>query len=197
MKKTPSSAPDRIHFLPKIEIDLPDLDFDGLLLNLAHGGEDVIGKTTSAQVVAINISSDDLADSAPTSLRIIMNPCDLKFYDRSFDVVTGFFSMMYLVCNQQFHVFREVFRVLKPGGHFLFWEVIVPERAESEKDIIAFPVQIRTPKGTMSAGFGALWPDQAFTPDMFLEMAVSAGFVIADQTVASTHFFFDFEKPID
>ncbi len=43
-----------------------------------------------------------------------------RFGDASFDLVVAVFLFNYLVLSQTRHVMREVFRVLRPGGRFVF-----------------------------------------------------------------------------
>jgi SAM-dependent methyltransferase len=189
------SAPDRIHFLSKVTLALPELDSDGRILNLAHGGEDILGKNASGQVIAINLSVDELADIAPDSLGIVMSPCDLKFVDASFDLAVAFFSMLFVGCGHYSQMFREIFRVLKPGGRFLFWEALIPKQGESSADIVAIPVQVLSPAGPISAGYGGLWPGQPFQPDGFEKLAQEAGFTVESRQSTEGYFFFEFLKP--
>ncbi len=194
MNKTNLSAPDRIKFLPEIALKLDPLEVDGLTLNLAHGGEDMIGKMIAGRVVAVNVSQKELKDVHPDSLRIVMSPCDLKFLDASFELVTAFFAMLFIGCDQYGQMFKEAFRVLKPGGRFLFWDAVIPSRDDTGRDIIAVPVRVRMGSQVLTAGYGALWPHQAYQPDIFKQMALEAGFDIQESDQTEAYFFMDLFK---
>jgi SAM-dependent methyltransferase len=195
MKKAFHSAPDRIIFLPKIELDLPAFPDGGRILNLAHGGLDVIGQNAAAPVVAVNISPAELQDVSPDCLRVVMNPCDMKFLDGSFDLAAAFFSMLFIGCDQYAQMFREVHRVLVPGGRFLFWEALIPPRGDSPADIVAVPVEVRTEKGLLSAGYGAAWPEKPFSFELFEDMARDAGLELRNSEESDAMVFFEWIKP--
>ena len=195
MKKTFHSAPDRIKFLPKIDLVLPALSGGGRILNLAHGGLDVIGQNAEGPVVAVNISPEELQDVSPHCLRVVMNPCDMKFLDESFQLVTAFFSMLFIGCDQYAQMFQEVHRVLAPGGRFLFWEALIPPRGDSPADIVAIPVEALTGKGLLSAGYGATWPKKPFSSRLFQGMAQDAGLERRNSKESDVMVFFEWVKP--
>ncbi len=195
MEKNHLSAPDRIKFLPKIELTLPPLSTEGRILNLAHGGLDVIGQNAPCPVVAINISKEQLRDVAPVCLRVVMNPCDMKFMDESFHLAAAFFSMLFIGCDQYAQMFREVYRTLVPGGRFLFWEAVIPRRGDLRTDIVAVPVEVHTRKGLLSAGYGAVWPETPFCSDLFKDLALESGLKLQKSEVTDAFVFFEWEKP--
>jgi hypothetical protein len=53
-------------------IKLPPLKTEGLILNIGGGGEDIIGKLNSRQVVAINTRAEELKETRNQDLKIIM-----------------------------------------------------------------------------------------------------------------------------
>ncbi len=70
-----------------------------------------------------------------------MDARDLQFLDGTFSTVTSFFTLLYIKNRADYEkIFREVFRVLKSGGQFLIWDVIIPQRLDDDKDIFVVPV---------------------------------------------------------
>ena len=70
--------------------------------------------------------SDAMIDSAITQCDDIRaefsigNATDIQFDDNSFDLALGVFVYNYLYLDDTFTSFKEIYRVLKPGGAFVF-----------------------------------------------------------------------------
>ena len=65
-------------------------ELDGHILDIGGGGDGVIGRLYTNQVVAIDIRQDEL-DEAPIGFeKIVMDATHLEFNDNSFDHVTSF-----------------------------------------------------------------------------------------------------------
>ena len=92
-------------------------------------------------------------------------------------------------------VFREVFRVLKSGGLFLIWDVIIPQRLDVDKDIAAFPLLVKLPDEEINAGYGVLWPEEEQDLSYYVQLAENVGFNIVAQREKDRVFFLKLRKP--
>ena len=119
---SPQAKPQAFATHPKLEVVLPDFPADGLILDIGGGGEGVIGQLKGRQVVAIDLLKQEL-DEAPGQplLKIVMDARELKFTDASFSTATVFFTFMYIAPADHEKVFRELYRVLRPGGTAFVW----------------------------------------------------------------------------
>ena len=134
----PEISEERLFFFEKQEIVVNDFDSAGYILDIGGGGEGVIGKLKGKQVIAIDPSKRELEEAAAGPLKIVMDARDLQFLDGSFSTATSFFTLMYIKAPDHEKVFNEVFRVLAPGGVFLIWDVIFPQRPDANKDVAVF-----------------------------------------------------------
>ena len=70
-------------------------EFNGKILDIGGGGEGVIGRLYTNQVVAIDIRQDELDEAPPGFEKILMDATHLKFSDNSFDHVTSFYLTLW------------------------------------------------------------------------------------------------------
>lgn len=100
----------------------------------------------------------DFAAAKPTPRPITWQACDatqLPFADAEFDCVVCQFGVMFF--PSQLAGYREAFRVLKPGGHFLFcvWDRIeVNPIAEAMSDFLAERFPADPPKFLRRTPYG-------------------------------------------
>ena len=111
-------------------IDMEPVEADGFILDVGGGGEGIIGKLNGRDVVAIDLSSEELEETENDALKIVMDATDLKFIPSSFEAATSFFTLLYVDRQNQEKVFSEVHRVLRDGGRFMIWDVRIPDEAE-------------------------------------------------------------------
>ena len=86
----------RFYIFPQVEIDIDDFDHEGYILDIGGSGEGVIGQLKGKDVIAVDISKEELEEAPEGPLNIVMDARDLQFLDESFSTVTAFFAMMYL-----------------------------------------------------------------------------------------------------
>ena len=120
-------------FLEKQKVRLKDFQTEGWILDLGGGGEGIIGQLKGSQVVAIDPVKNELLEAPDGPLKIIMDARKLEFLDESFNMVTAFFTLMYIPAADHPGVLREAWRVLRPSGKLLIWEVALPTRHGSNQ----------------------------------------------------------------
>ena len=99
-----------------------DKKLNGKILDIGGGGEGIIGRLYTEQVIAIDVRQDEL-DEAPTGFeKLLMDATQLKFKDGSFDHVTSFYTLMFMDTEDQKSAILEVTRVLKNHGELHIWD---------------------------------------------------------------------------
>jgi ubiquinone/menaquinone biosynthesis C-methylase UbiE len=186
---------DRIFFLERQEVAVDDFDASRLILDIGGGGEGIIGQMKGKQVVAIDSSRRELEEAADGPLKIVMDAGDMLFLDDAFDVVTSFFTLMYIKGSEHEKVFEEAFRVLVSRGRFLIWDVDLPQCLDEERDIVAFHLSIKLPDREIETGYGTKWPEQREGPSYYEEMAERVGLVASDHKGSGRVFYLELQKP--
>ena len=186
---------ENVYFLDKQEVVLNKINASGFILDIGGGGEGVIGQLKGSQVIAIDPNRRELEEAADGPLKIVMDATDLQFLDNSFEVVTSFFTLMYIKAPDQEKVFGEVYRVLGTKGRFLVWDVDLPQRMETDKEIVAFYLKAILPDQEIETGYGTKWPKQVKDLSHYKKMAESVGFIVTAQSENERVFFLELQKP--
>ena len=132
------------------------------------------------RVVAIDASREELQESPPGPLKIVMDARKLQFLDGTFHSATCFFGLMYIPSEDVPTVFAEVFRVLAPGGELHIWDCIIPADPPTSKDVAVCHVRVRLPNAEIATGYGALWPTMRRDVDYYADLARQAGLEIVE-----------------
>jgi len=177
------------------QISLTGFDAEGRILDIGGGGEGIIGIVGGDRVVSIDTNAEELAEAAEGPLKLVMDGRDLTFLDEMFDVVTSFFTMMYVDREDHEAVFFEAYRVLRPGGRFMIWDVELPARGEGMGDVAVFPLLVELPDGQVETGYGTLWPDETLTTSHYADLATSIGFEVIGDERNRRVFYLDLLKP--
>jgi SAM-dependent methyltransferase len=188
------SAADRLFFFEKQRVVVEDFDGSGFVLDVGGGGEGIIGRLKGSQVIAIDPNQRELEEAPEGPLKIMMDGRDLKFLDEAFDVVTSFFTLMYIGKSDHQRVFEEALRVLAPGGRFLIWGVNVPERLDEEKDVLVVPVVVELPSTEVETGYGVVWPKESFGLSHYVDLGQRVGFEVVEQRNSSRVFYLSLRK---
>jgi ubiquinone/menaquinone biosynthesis C-methylase UbiE len=164
------------HF-PLVEWEIRKFDSDGLILDLGGGGEGVIGQLMGSNVVAIDFQKEELLEAAEGPLKIVMDARELKFLDESFQIVTAFFSLMYVRKKEdQLLVFQEAWRVLIPGGTLHFWDVAISKKPKTDSKYFIVHLKYHIGGTVTETGYGMIWPEGDRGIDYYLDLAIQAGF---------------------
>jgi len=78
-------------------------------LDIGGGGEGIIGKLNGGQVIAIDISKEELQETRNEAVKVLMDATKLGFIPKSCDVSTAFFTFMYIPNHMHLEIFREVY----------------------------------------------------------------------------------------
>ena len=155
------SLRDKNFIIDTQELVIEDFKTEGYLLDIGGGGEGIIGRLKGDSVIAIDVNEDELREAPEGPLKIVMDARDLKFLDESFDTITTFFSLMYLNNHEDLQrTFRETHRVLRPGGSLYIWDVEIPERPDTDKEVFLVLLNISVGGDVVETGYGHRWPNE-------------------------------------
>lgn len=172
-------------------VELKPLETEGFILDIGGGGEGIIGKLNGRQVIAIDTSERELAETQNEALKVVMDATDLRFLPKSFDVCTAFFSLMYIPKSEHSTVFRETHRVLRDNGRFLMWDVNIP-MAEEECDQFIVPLKIQLPNEVVETGYGVKWQVQDI--EYFKQLAQQTKFKVLKEWSKDEIFYLEMLK---
>lgn len=188
-------VPERIRRFELQEISLAGFDAQGRILDIGGGGEGIIEMLGGDRVVSIDTSAEELAEAAEGPLKLVMDGRDLTFLDGMFDVVTSFFTMMYVDREDHEAVLSEAYRVLRPGGRLMIWDVELPARGKGPVDVAVFPLLVELPDGQVETGYGTLWPQEALTASHYADLATCIGFEVIGRERSRRVFSLELLKP--
>ena len=182
--------------IPQQELHLADFDNKGeWILDLGGGGEGIIGMMKGRDVIAIDKQKRELEETSNDSLKIVMDMKALNFLDGIFSTVTAFFTFMYIPEDAFDEIFKEIWRIMKPGGQLLVWEPIFkipPEEREKKNAVI--PLTIHLPDGrTNQTGYGGRVRDQ--DESTVITPAEKIGFKVVDKKIEEFTYHLRLQKP--
>ena len=166
-----------------------------LILDIGGGGEGIIGKLYGKNVISIDLRKEELIECDNDSVKIVMDAKDLQFLDNTFDIVTSFYSLMFMTKATQEKAISEIYRVLKPGGLFEIWDTQIPKYDGTLKDIFVSNLTINLPgRDPICTGYGVLMDAFGQDETAIKQIAISKGFKNFDSDREDGHFNLKFEK---
>ena len=167
-----------LHFFDKQTIRVEDFQAEGWILDICGGGEGVIAQLKGEQVVAIDKNMRELVEAPSGGLKIQMDATNLQFTDESFNTATAFFGLMFIPMKDHAQVFKEVYRVMRPGGKFYIWDIEIREQNNTEKKGFAFYLDVQLSDHMISTGYGYRWPEKQQDCEYFAHVLKQIGFRI-------------------
>jgi len=187
---------DHPHFEPQETLDLPKQiirihDFyggDGWILDIGGGGEGIIGLVKGRQVVSIDLIRRELEETSNDSLKIVMDATNLSFLDSTFEVITAFFSFMYMMDETLDAALREISRVLKTGGELLIWDPIVSQADSPGHKVFISWLDVELPDGRLvETGYGHFL--RRLEPERIIHRAEGMGLELIERRIEGATFF--------
>jgi len=155
----------------KLNKDYTDLS----ILDIGGGGEGFIGQIYGRNVIAIDKRKDELEETNNDAIKLVMDGSDLGFLDETFDVVTLFFSLMYMSNETRFKVIEEAYRVLKAGGIIDIWDVQIPKRFD-DRNIFVAQLEVECNDKRTKTGYGVSLDDEELSYDHINDILLKVGF---------------------
>lgn len=181
---------------PRQIVPVEDFAAKAPILDIGGGGWGVIGQIKGQQVVAIDISDKELREAPPGPfVKIVMDARQLQFLDNSFPTATVFFTFMFMAPADHGQVFRELRRVLVPGGRLLVWDAVLPKLADAKKKYASIPITFKLPGKEINAGYATYLVPGGQGPAHFEELAVKTGFTVVSKRTSQDWFFLELAKP--
>ena len=186
---------EKFHFIEKHIVDISNTDLKGRILDIGGGGEGVIGQYKGKSVITIDKLKSEL-EEAPEGdyLKIIMDAQDLKFLDGAFDTVTAFYMFMYVPMDMRPKILEEIFRVLRAGGDFFIWDMVISEKGDNEKEFYGAEVEVNIGDKVIDTGYATRW-NKTQNLEYFLKLGEKVGFQTIDKILKQGQIFIRFQKP--
>jgi ubiquinone/menaquinone biosynthesis C-methylase UbiE len=157
-----------------------------VILDIGGGGEGVISKAYPDHVViSIDKSESELLEAGTQFLGIVMDAANTGFIKSSFQLVTSFFTMMYLTKEEKIAVLSEIYRILQKDGELVIWDSdITIKNEEISGDVIITHIIVILPGGkilTPSYGvpYSMVFENSA---ELLGRLSQEAGFQILEST---------------
>lgn len=174
-------------------VELEPIESESYILDIGGGGEGIIGKLNGSRVISIDKNPRELEETKNDSLKIVMDATDLKFLPGSFEVVTSFFTLMYIENKTHARIFDEANRVLVDEGRFIIWDLKIPERFSTER-FFAVMLEVSIPDEIISTGYGTKWEGKAQDIEYFKDLAADRGFQVLNEWSEDEIFFLELQK---
>ncbi|MGE5741175.1 MAG: class I SAM-dependent methyltransferase [Candidatus Aminicenantes bacterium RBG_16_66_30] len=192
----PKPPEEEIYRAPRQYVPVDSFPAKGLILDIGGGGWGVIGQLKGQQVIAIDISDKELLEAPPGPLlKIVMDARELKFLDGTFSTATVLFTFMFMSPADHEKVYRELHRVLAPGGRLLIWDSVLPRLEDPRKRYAMIPVTFKLPGKEVNASYGTYLVPGGQGLAHFEELARQTGFTVVAKRSAQAWFFLELSKP--
>jgi SAM-dependent methyltransferase len=176
-----------------VDLYLEELPAQGLILDIGGGGEGVIGRLHGKDVIALDIRKDELDEAPDGPQKLVMDARSLGFRGGSYSVATALFSLMYIYkVEDQIRVFRELGRVMEPGGRLFIWDVAFDGKHPPDKPYFVAFLRFHLSGQEWGTGYGMRFPEETRDEAYYADLAGKAGFQLVrserDQHIISLEF---------
>lgn len=155
------------------------------ILDIGGGGEGFISRIYGRDVIAIDISKDELIELGDVeSIRIVMDARYMNFLDGQFDVVSLFFTLMYMGPETQNKVIGEAFRVLKSDGILEIWDTAIPMISD-DRDIFLLNLNVNFEGQSVRTAYGVQMSDQMQSSESIRNIVLSYDFEVVCESVVN------------
>ena len=172
---------EKIFALDRRIVRMDPIDAGDTILDIGGGGEGIVGRLGGERVIALDRRLDELLEAPAGPMKLAADARRLPFADDSFDTVTSFFTLMFVMLEELPAVFAEAFRVLSPGGGLSIWDSVLPGRADAPQEIVAFRLKAILPHETVRTAYGCRWSDTSRHLPLYRAACINAGFSVHDE----------------
>jgi ubiquinone/menaquinone biosynthesis C-methylase UbiE len=178
-------------------VSLPLIEGNGWILDLGGGGEGVIGQACGERVVSIDRQKYELEDAPGDALKIVMDASDMQFIDNTFQTAAAFFFLFFVPEHAHEAIFKEVYRVLRPGGRLLIWDIEIPPYPGGPQTVFVVRLDVLLSDGrVVRTGYGVRWEERQRSMAGVIQTAESAGFTIDHHSLDAQVFHLIVQKPL-
>jgi ubiquinone/menaquinone biosynthesis C-methylase UbiE len=159
---------------PRQSIILNNLP-EGKVIDIGGGGEGVIAQMVGNRVVAIDKRMSEIHEArgkSSTATWLVADGMKLPFCKDSFEVVTAFFSCMYMPKEVILEILKGSHRILKKGGELLVWDANIPY----SKKLFAIQLQAKLPNNKLIRTIYGVKAKQQ-SAELFCEWVKEIGFL--------------------
>lgn len=165
-------------------------ELQGSILDIGGGGEAVIGRLYGQQVTAIDILHEELDEAPDCCTKILMDARELSFPDHSFDNITAFYSLLFMLREDQEKAIMEAARVLRAEGQMHIWDAAFPS---AYPEAFEANLELDLEGSRLQTSYGILKMEGQSESDM-IQMAKNAGLTLLQSDSAEGHFHLCFRK---
>lgn len=161
---------------PQAKVFLEKLE--GFVLDIGAGGEGTMAKACGGGTVCVDVNRTEIGEAKSRGAVASWVLCDARFMpfrNGTFDVVTFFFSIMYVKTSERkLAVMLESRRVLKSDGSLYLWDATIREKPE----LYVVFVETNLPDGEkIYAGYGVKGKkEKEQTLELISKLGLEAGF---------------------
>jgi hypothetical protein len=101
---------------------------------------------------------------------------------------------MYIEAADHDSVFKEIHRVMVPGGTWLIWDVVLPVAPDESKGVAAFLLRIHLPDEAIQTGYGVSFAEQEQNLLCYSQLAERHGFRVVEKEEEGQSVFLELRK---
>lgn len=167
-------------------------DITGDILDIGGGGNGIISRVYGDRVTAIDRLQSELDEAPDLGTKLLMDARDLRFEDARFENITLFYALMFISKSDHPQVFREAWRVLKPGGHVYIWDCNIPS-AYPEVFTVSLSIDCGG-RETVRTTYGVVEKNAVQSAASVLAVAASVGLTLSKSSEQDGQFHLVLEK---